>query len=250
MEKNTTGLKILKVKDPVDLILKPFPEPLPNPYSSLLLILGSVKSGKSTILSNLFLNSSFYGSGLPSDKKTGKQQTGADYFDKVMIISNSILNDYTLRFMRDTFEFKSEYRDGDIKDIIKEQKKYGDRSKMPLMALIADDILSTGFKKNNELSFLASRFRHVNIFYIITSQNMKSISPIIRSNATSVIITKQNDEDEYTKISESWAPMFGGQTEFLRLYNEAINFEPYSFLYLKLDENPAHAWQSFNKRIK
>ena len=234
-KKNTKGLKILKVKDPKEMILKPYPEPLPNPYSSCLLIIGSVKSGKSTIISNLFLNPSFY---------------GADYFQELLVISNTILNDYTMRFMRDTFEYKSEYSDGMIKQIIEKQKKFGDRSKMPHLALIADDILSTGFKKNNELSFLASRFRHYNIFYCITTQAFRSLSPIIRSNATSVIITKQNNDNELNKITEEYAPMFGGDKEFLRLYNEAINFEPYSFLYLRLDENPAHAWISFNKRIK
>tara|TARA_R110001592_G_scaffold2022_4_gene12648 strand:+ start:158 stop:883 length:726 start_codon:yes stop_codon:yes gene_type:complete len=228
-------LKILKVKDPKEMILKPYPDILPNPYSSCLLIIGSVKSGKSTIISNLFLNPSFY---------------GVTYFQELLVISNTILNDYTMRFMRDTFEYKSEYNDGMIKSIIEKQKKFGDRSKMPHMALIADDILSTGFKKNNELSFLASRFRHYNIFYVITTQNFRSLSPIIRSNATSVIITKQNNENELSKIVEEYGPMFGGDKEFIRLYNEAINFEPYSFMYLRLDENPAHCWQSFNKRIK
>ena len=232
MEKS--NLKVLKIKDPEKLIIKPFPEVLPNPYNSLLLVIGAVKSGKSTLLSNLFLNPIFYGS---------------DFFDKVMVISNSILNDPNMRFMKDTFEYKSEYTDGDIKQIIASQKKYGSKENMPLMALIADDILSTGFKKNNELSFLASRFRHYNIFYTITTQNFRALSPIIRSNATSVIVTLQSNANEKSKIVDEYAPMYNGEKKFLELYDQAINYEPYSFLYLKLDENPAQAYISFIKRI-
>ena len=228
------NLKILKVKDPEAMKKKEYNPVLPDPYSSCVLFLGSVKSGKSTIISNLFLNPSFY---------------GLDFFDDVVVISNTILNDYTMRFMKEHYTTYDQYSDGIIMSIIEEQKSYGARENMPNIALIADDVLSTNFKKNNEISFLASRFRHYNIFYIITSQNMRSLSPIIRSNATSVIVTKQQNEDELRKIAEEYAPMFGGFDNFIKLYKQAIEDQPYSFAYLKLDENPAHFYLRFERKI-
>jgi len=227
-------LKILKVKDPEALKRKAYPPILPDPYSSCVLFLGSVKSGKSTILSNWFLNSGFY---------------GPDFFDDVIVISNTILNDYTMRFMKEKFTIHDHYSDGIINSIIQNQKSYGERENMPNIALIADDVLSTNFKKNNEISFLASRFRHYNIFYVITSQNMRSLSNVIRSNSTSIIVTKQQNENELSKIAEEYGPMFGGEKKFLELYKTAINDEPYSFAYLRLDENPAQFYLRFEKQI-
>ena len=227
---DNSNLKILKIKDPPKLVRKTFPPILPDPYSSCLLILGSVKSGKSTIISNLFLNPNFY---------------GPDFFSDVIVISNTILNDYTMRFMKEHFSIEDHYSDGMVKNIIDNQKAFGERENMPHIALIADDILSTNFKKNNELSFLASRFRHYNIFYIITAQNMRSLSPVIRSNATSVIITKQQNENELQKIAEEYGPMYKGEKNFIALYNQAIQSAPYAFCFLRLDENPAEFYINF-----
>jgi len=237
MEENK-NLKILAVKEPKNFIKKDYPKILPNPYGGLLLIVGSVKSGKSTIINNLLMNPSFYNKNLKNP-----------LFDETLIISNTILNDFNMRFLRDTFNYKSHYQDGDIMELLEKQKSYGDREKMPLVCLVADDILSTNFKKNNELSFLASRFRHYNIFYVITTQAFRALSPIIRSNATNVIITKQQNDNEKSKIFEEYAPLFQGEKKFNELYEQAINHEKYSFLYLKLDENPAEAYISFFKRI-
>lgn len=235
MENN---LKILAVKEPKEFKKKNYPEILPNPYGGLLLIVGSVKSGKSTIINNLLMNPSFYNKDLKNP-----------LFDKTLIISNTILNDFNMRFLRDTFDYKAEYNDGDIMELLESQKSYGARENMPLVCLVADDILTSTFKKNNELSFLASRFRHYNIFYTITTQSFRALSPIIRSNATNVIITKQQNDNEKSKIVEEYAPLFQGEKKFNELYDQAINNHPYSFLYLDLSKNPAQAFISFFKRI-
>jgi len=78
---------------------------------------------------------------------------------------------------------------------------------------------------------------------------MRSLSPVIRSNTTHAIICKQQSDNELNKIVEEYAPMYKGEKNFRALYQQAINYEPYSFLYLKLDENPAEAYISFFKRI-
>ena len=53
-------LKILKVKDFDEGPKKPLPENLPQPPTCVLMV-SPVKTGKSTIISNLLLNPAFYG---------------------------------------------------------------------------------------------------------------------------------------------------------------------------------------------
>ena len=76
---------------------------------SLTLIIGAVKTGKSTLLSNLFLNDNFY---------------GQDQFDYVKIMSNTISNDITSRFLKDAYDVDDYYSDDIIRGIIEQQKKY------------------------------------------------------------------------------------------------------------------------------
>ena len=72
-------LKILKVQDPPKEKIKPLHPNLPQP-PSLLLMISPIRTGKSTIISNLLLNSQMY---------------GQEYFDEVICISPTIYNDKT-----------------------------------------------------------------------------------------------------------------------------------------------------------
>ena len=71
---------------------------------------------------------------------------------------------------------------------------------------------------------------------------------MIRNNATDVIICKQQNSKELSKIAEEYGDLVGGEENFLKLYNEAHK-ERFSFLYLKLSENPAQAFLRFEKQI-
>ena len=75
---------ILKVKDPPSQREKPLHPHLPQPPACVLMV-SPVKTGKSTIISNLLLNENFY---------------GHEYFDEVFVISNTINNDQTSRFIK------------------------------------------------------------------------------------------------------------------------------------------------------
>jgi type II secretory pathway component GspD/PulD (secretin) len=84
--------------------------------------------------------------------------------------------------------------------------------------------------------------------YVIAVQSFRAVSGMIRNNATDVIIHKQQNTKELYKIAEEYGDMVGGEKKFLELYNEAHK-ERYSFLYLKLSENPAEAYVRFEKKI-
>eukprot|EP01052_Picozoa_sp_SAG31_P014644 SAG31_NODE_918_length_11020_cov_14.801392_2_plen_104_part_00 len=67
------------------------------------------KTGKSTIISNLLLNESFF---------------GPEYFDDVHIISNTINNDVTSRFLKERFNVEDTYNDEIFSKLLEKQKSY------------------------------------------------------------------------------------------------------------------------------
>ena len=219
--------KVLPVQqEPPDSRIKPVHPFIPQP-PALLLGIGSVKSGKTTLINNLLLRpreEGFY---------------GQSFFDDVQIISNTILNDPTARFLRKAFDVQDFYTDGLITNLIDKQKSYGEKKDMPFMALLLDDILGSNMKRNNEISFLATRYRHHNIgLMAIFTQNFKSVDTILRNNATDVIIFKQTNNKQLLQLAEEYHPPFNDIQTFLKIYHKAVEGR-YNFLYLKVQEGKA-----------
>jgi hypothetical protein len=130
---------------------------------------------------------------------------------------------------------------------LKVKKKYEDFER-PSIALVLDDILTKDFKKSNAVSFLATRFRHYGIGLLHLQLNhFELLVVLIRNNATDVIIMKQQNTKELEKIAEEYGDMF--PNIFMDLYKKAIEDQPYSFLYLDLQTNPATAYIRFETKI-
>ncbi len=199
---------------------------------ALVLIIGSVRSGKSNLLTNFFCNDDFY----------------KDKFDVVKFISSTLHTDNKGKILSKFFDCEDHYTDSMIEDIKKGQSQYENKEDRPTYALVMDDILTKDFKKSNQVSFFSTRFRHYIDMYIIAVQSFRAVSGMIRNNATDVIIHKQQNQKELMKIAEEYGDMVGGEKKFLELYNEAHK-ERYSFLYLKLSENPAEAYIRFETKI-
>ncbi len=203
------------------------PEIHPNmiqPYS-LLLGIGSVRSGKTVLVNNILLRSREDGF---LDAQT--------YFKNTIIISNTIGNDPTARFLKQAFEVHDHYKDGIITGIVEKQKSYGDKKDAPYIALLLDDILGSNMKRNNEVSFLATRYRHHNIGLMgVFTQNLKSVDTILRNNCTDLICFKQTNSKQLLQIAEEWSPFCGGIKNFLKLYYIATAGK-YNFMYVKLQE--------------
>tara|TARA_R110000823_G_scaffold248945_1_gene372427 strand:+ start:140 stop:931 length:792 start_codon:yes stop_codon:yes gene_type:complete len=223
--------KILKVKDLEDKTKYPPIHPhLPQP-PFLLVGVGSVRSGKTNALIGMLRdNEQFYGN---------------KYWDRVKVISNTINNDPKGKFLKDAFDVEDHYDDGMIHQLVDSQKKFK-REEMPTALLVLDDIISRDFKKTNEISFLASRFRHYELSIMIFTQSFRSISPIIRANATNVMIFKQQSSKELEKIVEEYEDLAGEQ--FINYYNIVMT-EPYQFLYIDAQQNPAHFYRNFEELI-
>lgn len=223
--------KVFKVKDPEpDGRYSDLHPHLPQP-PALLLIIGSVKQGKSNLVVNLLCNPDMY----------------KDKFDSVKIISNTLNADPKGKLLNKFFDCADHYSDQMIVDIVESQKSY-DEEDRPTMAVVLDDILTKDFKKTNQVSFLATKFRHYGIDLLaFTTQSFRAVSGLIRNNSTDVIIMKQQNQKELEKISEEFGDMFPGI--FMDLYKKAIEDAPYSFLYLDLQENPARAYIRFETLI-
>ena len=224
--------KVLKVKDeePSEKF-DDVHENLPQ-MPSLLLIIGSVRSGKSNLLVNYFCNPEFY----------------KDKFDVVKFVSTTLNTDNKGKILSKHFDCMDHYEDDIIENIKKSQSQYETKSERPTYALVMDDVLTKDFKKTNQVSFFSTRFRHYIDFYVIAVQSFRAVSGMIRNNATDVIICKQQNQKELEKIAEEYGDMVGGQQNFMKLYNEAMK-DRFSFLYLKLSENPAHALIRHEKQI-
>ena len=235
--------KILKVRDPTpDEVQKErMPPPHPNlpkidgfGGGAMVLLISPVKTGKSTILSNLLLNKDFY--------------DGQNRFDDVHIMSNTIANDITSRYLKKAFTTYDHYDDNVITDLINGQKKYP-KQEQPEVALIVDDCLGS-VPQNGELWKLCSRFRHYNFkLFCISSQNFKAVSPVARQNATNVIIGSPfPNQSELGKVAESYGDLFGGQRRFMEIYKKATP-DRYNFLHLDLQSNPPIAYKNFDEVI-
>ena len=83
----------------------------------------NISVSNSTIISNLLLSDLCY---------------GQDFFDDVQIISNTIKNDVTSRFLNKAFNVYDYYSDSIIEGIIDRQKSF-EKKDQPEMALILDD---------------------------------------------------------------------------------------------------------------
>lgn len=229
-EESSNPLQVLRVKDPPLEKTKPLNPILPQP-PSLLLMISPIRTGKSTIISNLLLNSQFY---------------GPDFFDEVFCISPTIYNDKTSRFLRKAFSCHDEYSDDLVQGIIKSQEGFDNPEDRPEIALVLDDIIGQ-IRRESYLNHLASRFRHYNIkLLLMSSQNYRSVSPIIRSNCTHMIIGSPfPNNKELGKVAEEIGDQFGGADNFLKIYHTATP-EKYDFLYLDLTANPPIAYHNFD----
>ena len=231
-----------KVKSKVPIVLKVRDEEPNMKFSdihahlpqmpSLCLIIGSVRSGKSNLLTNFFCSDDFY----------------KDKFDTVKFISTTLHTDNKGKILSKYFDCSDHYDDNIIDNIKNSQGQYESKEDRPTYALVMDDVLTKDFSRNNKVSFFSTRFRHYIDFYVIAVQSFRAVSGMIRNNATDVIIHKQQNQKELLKIAEEYGDLVGGEDTFISLYKEAHK-DDYSFLYLKLSENPASAFVRFERQI-
>ncbi len=238
MKKKKKAPKVYKVKDPEpSQRFEDIHENLPS-MPSLLLIIGSVRSAKSNLICNLLMNPEMF----------------LNRFDIVKVVSTTLHSCHKGKLLDKYFDADDHYNDNLIDEIKKSQSQY-EATERPTFCLVLDDVLTQDFSKSNAVSYFATRFRHYIDMYIIATQSFRAVSGLIRNNATDIIITKQQNQKELMKIIEEYGSMFpssdgagDGEKNLMKMYLEAHK-ERFSFLYLKLSENPPHAFIRFEEQI-
>jgi hypothetical protein len=235
--------KVIPVKDPEQDYLNKSGMPPIHPHlpqiegfggGACVLLISPVKTGKSTLISNMLLNSDFY--------------DAQERFDSTHIISNTIANDVTSRFLKEAFDCYDQYNDSIIDGLVEKQKEYP-KEEQPEIAVVIDDCLGS-IKREGRVNHLASRFRHFNIkLLIISSQNFRAVSPIIRQNATNVIIGSPfPNRKELLKVAEEYGDLFGGSEKWIALYKKATP-DRYNFIHMNLQANPPEMYRNFDELI-
>jgi hypothetical protein len=240
--------KILPVVEPDNVKAKYCHPNLPQPGVGvpgggvMMLMISPTGTGKTTIATSLFLNESFY---------------GQYFFDDLQIISNTIANDVTGRFLNKAFKCHDMYDDKIIDKIIKRQKTF-EKKDQPEIGLFLDDCLGSlasqgnGKGQGSSLVKLSTRFRHYNIkFLCITTQKFKgSVSPIIRANAKAVTVgSPMPNMKELIAIAEEYADAYGlSVDQWIQMYRKATP-NRYDFLYMDMQSTPHRMLRNFEEVI-
>lgn len=233
----TSDLTVLPIKASKTPIKcnRPFNPILPDVDNGCCVLLVSpVRTGKSTMISNLLLNPHFY----------------RGCFDLVYIFSNTIDNDVTSRYLKEQYPdtIYSEYDERTLENILNYQKSF-DKKTQPTVAIIMDDFV--GSIKQNSLFFkISSRYRHYNIKLLLyATQLFKAVNTLVRQNVSDLLVGSPNPSTaEIEKLSEEYGALFEGDKNFRKLYRKCAP-NRYDFLYCRLQHNPTEAWSSFKERV-
>ncbi len=235
MEKKNFDLTVLPVKqDAFGInIRRPFHPILPKiNQGALLITVASVRSGKTNLLTNIFGNSNFF----------------RDAFDAVYIFSSTIAQDQTGRRLKEMFPTTTydTFDESKLQRILDFQMQQ-DEDDREAIAIMLDDL--PNYLKPKSLFFtLASNYRHYGIGLLSYSvQSFKMIPPIVRNNATNLLLGTLNPS-QLEQLSAEYSENFGGKENFKRMYRIAVP-ERFNFLYARLDEHPAILHKNFDDKI-
>jgi len=248
-EKVPEEVQILPVKEPENfqkpkVKMHPF---IPNPYDQeLLLVIGSIRSGKSTLIANFLHQKALWG----------------DVFgDNVTIISNTIKNCATSRFNLERWgdNCYELYDDSIIHNLVKSQeqkKKTGDDEGY---LILLDDICgsisaNSNSKKGRAIVDFSTRFRHYTtrgnpVAIILSNQKFNDISTIMRVNATGVLISSAvKNKKELMSLESEYADCVGGSENWNAMIKRNQE-NPYSWLYLRMSRSPCEVYLNFKERL-
>ena len=205
---------------------------LPQP-PSLICIYASFRSGKSVLVNNMILSPLFL----------------RGLLDRWYIFSPTARNDESCRFLlgEEGVEIIDEYSDEYLQAVLQYQSETPKEDR-DAIGVVFDDAIQYLQNRYSLGNFLAVKFRHYNIKYLIyVSQSFKSLDTKIRANSKAVILMKIANEKEIDKIEEEYNGFLGGR--FRELYDYCLNDAPYSFMYINIDSNPVEAWLRFERKI-
>tara|TARA_R100000353_G_scaffold172757_1_gene138312 strand:- start:1617 stop:2348 length:732 start_codon:yes stop_codon:yes gene_type:complete len=205
---------------------------LPNIHEgSLCIACSAPRTGKSSLVANLFLNSNFM----------------KDAFSEVYYFSSTLHQDTTGRKMLEAYPATS-YEDFDenkLMKILDSQKRYEDDER-PSIAIVLDDLPST-LKPKSLFFTLASSYRHYGIGMLLYSiQRFSMIPPLPRQNATNLFIG-MNNAFQMKQIAKEFGENYGSEQNFLKYHRLAVP-QRFNFMYARLDQYPPTIHKNFETK--
>ena len=218
-----------------------------------MILLAPSGSGKTVLLSNLILN------------------VYRGCFERIFVFSPSIDIDATWKpvkkYQEDVMKVREKdneklyfdsYRPDDLETIIQTQAKVTKlakaqgRKKLFSILIVIDDFADDPVftRQSKLLHSLFTRGRHISISTIVSTQKFAAIHPIIRVNATSLIVYRLRNYKELEAFLEEISGLIT-KKELNEIYNLATK-EEYSFLYVNLTAKNVNNmfYVNFKQRIQ
>ena len=136
------------------------------------------------------------------------------------------------------------------REVIAASKAKGLKRLFNVLIVVDDFADNPAFSRREALLHsLFTRGRHAFISTVVATQKFRAISPIIRVNATALVIFRLRSEQELLAIVEEISAVYSKDT-IIQLIRRATE-EPYSFLYVDLAaKRPDQMfWLRFEKRL-
>jgi hypothetical protein len=170
-------------------------------------------------------------------------------FSRIYIFSPTVhldtvwrpVKDYITKDLRpkdDENMYFDDYDPDDLEKIIERQKKVTqylkDKNEKKLLSIliVLDDLSENKefLRGNRVLQALYTKGRHLSISTVISVQNYKSVSPMIRKNLTFLIVFKLRNQSDLDAILEEFSNV-ADKKQLQKIYELATE-EKYSFLYI------------------
>jgi hypothetical protein len=125
-----------------------------------------------------------------------------------------------------------------IEKLIASQKKFlAEKSKLPNVFIVLDDIIGVIPTNDNLMSRLATSARHWKITLFVCIQSAKKIPPIFRINAEYIFVFRQIDNTQVGTIYDEFGGLFGSKEEFSNYLKEYVKNYTALFINTKTQNN-------------
>jgi hypothetical protein len=216
------GLEVKEIKHPNRKHFK-CNELLPQP-PFMLLMAAPRYSGKTNLLINMLIDNDMY----------------CKKFDEIFVWSKSYHNDNKWRAIHFDKDYESshvfeDYNDVAVKKLFNSIRDRSKKKQKVEVLFIFDDMIADNIQNSHKIQVLdaiAATGRHFDISAIIIFQKFMKFTPIVRENATNIVIFEQKNSTALEVIADEYK---GAMTkkQFYQIYQEAIG-EPFSFLHINL----------------
>ena len=190
-------------------------------------------------------------------------------FERIFIFSPTINVDRTWEpvksYQRDTMRVSDreqtywpDFDEGALQGILDRQmriteiQKERGQKRLYSVLIILDDVADRPdiTRGSHAIQELFVRMRHAMVSCFVSVQKFRVLSPLIRVNATDLIIFRIRSLQDLDAIAEETSALTHGKRSFYTLYQEATK-DPFSFLYIRLvSPDLTHMfWVRFEKQL-